>query len=99
MKKRELLLGTLLPLILLAINIWWFFSQHPYIAKEYTGYINMGAGNLHLLTKEIVDFRALLFLFLILIPSILISIIIATLIIRFNQKTLDNKSGVLKFLN
>lgn len=86
MKKTSLLLGVFLPVILLVINLSWFFNQHPNPTKEYVGYINIGAGNLHLLTKEIVDFRALLFLFLIVIPSILISVIISTLLIKFDHK-------------
>ena len=81
MGKKSLYWGILLPLILLVIDILWFFYQHPDPKKEYVGHINIGAGNLYLLTKEILDFRAVLFLFLVLIPSLLISAVIATIMV------------------
>lgn len=86
MGKKFLYWGTLLPLILLAIDILWFFYQYPDPGKEYAGHINIGAGNLYLLTKEILDFRTMLFLFLILIPSLLISAMTATIMVYIEEK-------------
>jgi len=61
---------------LLLMDLLYFFNKYPDWINRYAGHINIGNDNLDLLTKEIFDYRALLFVFLVLLPSLLLAWII-----------------------
>ena len=72
-----MLVRITIALVLLVIDLLWFFSRYPNLRERYAGHINWAAGNLDLITKEIFDFRVLFFVFLIFIPAVLVSWILA----------------------
>ena len=71
---------------LLLVDLIYFFTRYPDWMDRYAGHINIGNGNLDLLTKEIVDFRVLFFVFLVVIPAPLISWIIAEIFCQERKK-------------
>ncbi len=88
MANLKIFIATLSMLI---IDLLYFFSKYPDYIERYTGYININNGNLHLLTEEIVHFRVTAFLFLICIPSLAVSLLIAFLIPMLED--IKNKIG------
>ncbi|OGF63930.1 hypothetical protein A2661_02110 [Candidatus Giovannonibacteria bacterium RIFCSPHIGHO2_01_FULL_45_24] len=78
-----------LPCFLLLMDLLYFFTKYPDWMQGYAGHINIGSGNLGLLTKEIVDFRVLLFVFVIMLPSVFLSWIFVEISCYFQKDQLE----------